>query len=440
LLRVGRALAHRPAELFAGWARAAEVPLLQLDLPFVDYGRLVESRSRARSLGVHVPDPYAPPILATLTYGELAGEASIRLTPGPVAPGEGWRLTLTVEGEARRLLLRPADAGFLVDWGYLGSLRREGLAAAEVALVRLVLNGDDLGLYVREERPGAASLDAERFWAARARLGERLPGAGFQYAGVRDPSLEATSVRGWLAGEVPPSTLFDARALGRFLALTTLWHGTPAPEWTTLQLDCPSGGGCAPLGVGQGSASAPPLPLPHALDVEVGRAYARALEEFSRPEYLEALRAGSLGEELESFRLALSLDDPGAPWDAVDAHRRAMRALLNPETPVSFEVASSEGGLQLQVTNLHPLPLEVVGLELGESAVVPYDRAWSSAGADPLVLPPYTGGPLTKWELTVPPESLRAGEVDEVALLLRPYGLEGGEIRVVAEPAVGRIP
>ncbi len=459
-----------PRETVASWSQRATLPVLQIDLPFEEYQRLLHQREQARQLGFYPPHPQDI-ASATLTYGEeslavelhwLVGECSLQSE-------SAWYLEATVLEESGnedflRLALNPAEGDYLFDWGARATLRRDGGPRMDNSLVRLILNGKAEGLYVLEElpvptpeRPILVGFDTRAYWAARADLCTLLTTSGFQYAQFQVwQSGEDAAVRQEIlarlhavqAGALMPSTLFDAEATGRFLAVTTLWYGESTLDWRTLRwyYDVATDH-LIPVSGGLRAAEVAPLPALFTDDPRIQLAYARALQRFSRPEVLEELRI-AFGEELETRWWILGdLADAALPWARLEQHQRAMRAQLAPALPIVAYVADDPAGLRLELGNLQPLPVEVVGLDLGGNAFVPLKMEWVVeadrdlllATSETLTLRALTGVVPRLVRVRVPAAVLLSGD-GEVEVLVRLVGPEMPEILVTAQDAYPTLP
>jgi len=381
--------ARDPRATFAVWRVRTTLPLVVLDVRFADYQQLVSLHERSLRLGVHVP-VVDESVAATATFGAGARETvAVRLPGGPATwlESDVWSLELRRAGTTDWVRIVPvgeAAESTWQQWAYLEALRREGFATASQAPVRLQLNGRDLGLYVLET-PALAELllafDPQPAWAALA-AGEPLSEDGFRYADVTiiagatspDAPEALARLRTAQAGAAPLSELCDAESLGRFLALTALWLGEPAPDWRTLRWAYdPVTQQLAPVGAGLPWAAVAPLPDAFFDDPAVQVAYARALVELSAPAYLSQVR-GAWGDSLEAQWLALGAE--GTPWPLLEARQQMLRARLAPERAVAAALAREGANFVLRLTNLQPFPVRIAGLDAGGAGVRALDPAW----------------------------------------------------------------
>jgi len=465
-----------PGAITTLWRARATLPVMSLEIRFNDYQRLSSLRDRARQSGVHVPfeDEAVRAVMVSNTGQRHT--VALRLPGGPatLADGEAWTLELRQGDAGDWLRLIPVDeTRSTFAWqqiGYLNALRQEGFAAATHTPVRLEVNGAPWGLYILETPAsveGAVFFDAQAVWEAQA-AGEPVAEGGFRYATVAStdalsPTLQAAAahLRAVQLGEHALSEVCDVASLGRFLALTALWTGQPAPDWRTLRWRYdPATHLLAPVGVAQPARlSSPqawdaPAPLPEAFydDPAVQAAYARALTELASPAYLEHLYRTS-GATLEQQWLALRTASPtpsrvAPPWDSLERHQRAMRARLAPQHALSATLEPDGPDLIVQLVNLHAFPLHIVGLDAGGAALHPLDPAWVVAadrqrlveagddGAQPrFVLRAAAGAQVHPVRLRLPWHLAAAGG-DTLFIVCRLWEAGGPELRIpVLEPA-----
>jgi len=471
---------RRPAFSAAALLHRSDLPALYVDMRFEDYQRLLDKRSQALHLGVNVASAqdYAP---ASLRCGDVSVTVQMRLLEGAAdgLKGKTWPFQVVVQDDgtlldSRRFTLTPADATALSTWGYLETLRRADLLAPRYDLVHLIWNGSPKGVYALEEQPTAESLsdqgragsavvhfDQSAYWDAHARLGDALPGSGFQYAQIVTDCISALPVcddavrqlQALQSGERAPSDALDADRVGAFLALTTLWRGASELDWRAARLAYdPATTRFEPIGAGSMWPSIAPLPDRFTDDPSVQMAYARALVEFSHPDYLARLQAG-LGDELESLQRALGAEMGylELPWAALETRQAAMRHQITPSRPLFAHVetsGSADAALTLRLSNVQPFPVEIVGVDIGESAFLNPDPAWVAESdrvslvdaPDAVVLRAAVASLPREVRLRVPPEALPTGhEWDwqnpgEIHIVARLFGLTSQHIVVTAEP------
>lgn len=462
---------RRPTLAVDSFLHRSELEGLALDVAFTDYQQLLDRRERALRLGAHLQDEQEG-VPATIHHTGRPVDVSLRLLEAPASSFEStaWPFEVTVEGDERLLGLRrftliPASEDSLLTWGYLETLRRAGLPAPHLSFVRLSVNGTRRGVYVLQEQPTpgmladqerpnsvAVTFDSSVYWQAYTRLGEALPGGGFQYArGVPvladgEEAVSSTHAEGLALlealreGRVPPSQAFDEQQVATFVAVTALWYGAPELDWRALAFAYdPATMRLEPIGMARPSGPATPLPAALIADAALQREVAGAMVHWSRPTALAELRAG-LEPDLESLRLALSseLGDLPSPWPLVESHQARMRRMLDPAFPLVAEIESNGEGLLLRLRNVTPFPLQIIGLDVGEEIVLPVEPGWVVESdrtllvEDPeegqgVILPALEGALPAVIQVQVPLEALGVqGEAGEgIFITTRVWGLEG---------------
>ncbi len=449
------------------------LPALNVALRFEDYQRLLDARSRALRLGVNVASAQDD-VRASIDYAGAAVDVQMRLAEGParaLSSNTAWPFEVVVQdGETlfglRRFSLTPAGAPTLSTWGYLETLRRADLLSPRYHLVRLILNGTDTGLYALEERPTAESpsvsarpggvvayFDQHAYWEARARLGDALPGSGFQYAQLVADCAPSTpdavcgaairQLRALQSGERVPSDVWDVDRIGAFLALTTLWRGAPDTDWRSVHLARTDAAQFELVGVGHSLTPVAHLPDIFTDDALIQTAYVRALEEFSSPDYLAQLQA-DLDADLRALQLALWADMGylELPWPALEAHQTTMRHQLSPSRTLWAYVEADETALMLRMGNIQPFPVEIVGLDVGETVFLTVDKTWvveadraSLVDVPAAVVLRAAAASRPRYiQLQVPPEALPAGHdwvwqtPGQIRIVTRLWGSTGQNI------------
>ncbi len=464
LIEVGRALIQQPRATLVSWYRQNTVPTLNLDIPFVNYETLTQARDQALRLGAYVPDAQDC-VAATVRYEGADVPVELQLLAGSAAAFQGDLWSLSIHAEDAPLLGRtefnliPSTRDVLTNWGYLETLRRSDVLAVEARIVRLSINGDDKGLYVLEEVPTPAMVapdhlvvgfDATVYWSTVVHLGETVPDSGFQYAdimvlgAVEEQALIGNEARQRLyavqSGQLAPAHAFDVASLARFMALTTLWQGTPTVDWRTVRWAYdPNSRRFTPIGRGYHPEPLRSLPEIFIDDPVIQIAYARALREYSQTLYLTELKT-ALAAALEDLRLRLGVDLGNASqvWSTLETHQRLMRAQLSPSQPVAAYFTEGEEGMWFGIANLQQLPVEIVGLNVGENVFVAGDPAWVVTEDRPWILQDEAGltlrglvGPVPHYvHLQVPFETLGGRDGGTVRATVRIAGLPSQEIDV----------
>ncbi len=395
-------------------------PTLYLNVEFKDAQRLRADRQGIELTGVHVPTPNDV-VTATVRLGDDTIPVQIRLPAGeyPGAQASQWAFEITTQdkrgvlGWQHLLLYDAASHQALSQWGLSESLRREGILAAPVQAVSVELNGDALGLYGAWAAPGpdlsAASLvhfDPALYWqdlqrqrgSGPAPLSVRLSDCRVATVAVLNVPVTGASasdqavlqpLRDLQLGQRTPSDVVDVERMGTLLALGTLWQGAPISDWTHLAFRLnPTTGRLEPVGLanliavpGDGE-----LRWPACFDdPSLQSAYIRAMERVSRPEYLQQLQT-ALGNSFQQMQLAWDAGD--LTWDELAARQKRMARWLEPTQTVLATWVMPQAApkpdttLQVSLSNLQHVPVEVLGFDVGKSTFLPLDPAWIKDSAD----------------------------------------------------------
>jgi hypothetical protein len=405
----------------ASTLQQSNLSTLYLDVEFKDVQRLKMDRQNVQATGVHIARPNEP-VTATVRLGSDNIKVQIQWPAGKY-PLDAWAFEINTQdkrgvlGWHHLLLYDAASRRMLSQWGLGENLRREGILAASVQPVQVVLNGDALGVYGAWPAPdawvtqnrlpgGLVYLDPTLYWQdlVRQRGNGRAPTsvdlsdcqvATVTAVGAADKAA-ISRLRDLQAGARKPADVLDVEQMGTLLALSSLWQGAPLDDWSRLMfyLDA-STDRLLPAGV----ANLISTPRDGALDwptcfddPRLQAAYVRALERVSQPDYLQQLQT-ALGN-FEQMQLAFGARDgkPELTWDELAARQKRLARWLEPtQTVLAAWVVPPTASLgptstvSVSVTNLQRVPVEVLGFDVGKSTFLPIDPAWIPDGSDLIV-------------------------------------------------------
>ncbi len=435
-----RDLWSAPGRLARSLLVAEDLPALLLDMDFGAYDDILGQRQRALQDGVFVPSD-RDFVTATLRLDDSLIPVKLRLPAGPaerLGDDEKWSFEVRTRGEqrlfdmARFYLLDPAANNVLDQWAFARALERKGVLSARYCFVRLILNGDDWGVYALQEEaanellaaqgrpPGViVKFDAELLWksmahfqgdarAAYADPSTNLSASDFQYFEVDafrdaaisdDPLLSSYQeqavglLRALQSGALPPAAVFDLEKYGRFLALVDLWGATQATSLLNLRYYYdPTTARLEPVGFNANAlASDARLSLAATYgDPSLQATYVEQALLLSQPEYLEQLQS-ELEPEWQRLQGALEAEYPdlAPPWEQLRARQERMRRSLDPVQPVFAYLGDPtlalSGTLRIEVGNVLNLPVEVLGFDIGGATFMPANRAWLPGEATELL-------------------------------------------------------
>jgi hypothetical protein len=472
-----------PAGALEARRHAAKLPQLHVDMGYEHYDRIRQKRDEALKRGLlFVTDEDMVPAQIRLTTGEavrvrmrLKGDLTDHLAGNKWSYRIVTRGTDHVFGMRRFSIQHPATRNYLSEWGWLETLRLEGILAPRYTFVDVVFNGTSQGIFAVEEhfsgelieahgrREGViVNLEEAHYWERRDRLGQEpwradmLQLGGFRnnlidtrrgsrvagspvLAGQRDAAIGM--LRAFQEGERTASDVFDAELFGRFLALTDLWEARHGLIWNNMNFYFnPITTKLEPIGFDGDAQSfidislyslVRPLTSRILGDPEVARHYVQTLDRISRPEYLRELQ-DSLGEQYRGYRGALHQEFPDSRadiWTGVRRKQELIRRVLEPTRQTLALVTSGVDGVQVELRNALTLPVEVVELMAGEERVAAAE-AWTGGGGRRTAAGVMLDGgsrdidePLKYARFTLPPHLARAAAVSEVRVVTRIVGL-----------------
>lgn len=429
--------------LVTGWQAeraGADLPTLIINMSFDDYSAVLAQREAALATAVVIANEsdFRP---ATIRLDNQTIPIRLRLRQGTaVHLGEDDKWNLDIRTRDNQLLLDmqrfylidPADNNWLNEWAFQETLRREDILATRYQFVRLVFNGDDRGIYALQEGfgpelptaqgrpPGViVEFDATRLWQAAAAGDTAVAAADpvtnmiaddfrfFEIDTFRDASIADDAIlsaqkdaaigllRGLQSGQLAAADVFDVARYGRFLALADFWGATEAVSLVNLRYYYhPETGKLEPIGF-----NANPLPADGSRrislaaaynDPHVQAAYIQAIQEISRPQYLDELRANLAPAWQTHAQMLRSSNGQPQPWEALARRQEQLRQSLSPDQPIFAYLGSPELSIdaiiQVDVANVLNLPVEILGFDIDGATFLEADAAWLQDDWQPLLL------------------------------------------------------
>jgi hypothetical protein len=263
------ALARAPRNLLSGLT-GPPVERIGIDLTPKRLKKLGEKREEALRRGVLMSSE-ADFVTATIRHGRRSIPVKLRLKGDWTdhLAGDKWSFRVHVLrgdqlfGMRRFSLQSPETRGFQAEPIFFAHLRREGVLTPRYSFVNVAVNGRDIGLMALEEhfskellesqqRPEGVilHLDEEPFWESRLLNGSFGPFGNPWIARIvpfgaskiadsarRSQQLELATglLRGFLAGSLPASDVFDVDRTARMLAVAEVWNARHLIEWHNLR-------------------------------------------------------------------------------------------------------------------------------------------------------------------------------------------------------------
>jgi len=419
VLREYAQAAMKPAHRVRAWLKAPQAPVLAIDMKFKHVRTIQQLREQALTLGTIAgsDDGFVP---ATLRMGDEILKVKMRLKGHALDHLRGRKWSYRVEfkdggqlwGMRGFALQHPGTRGFEREWLFHRHLQHEGVLGLRYGFVRVVFNGDDLGLYALEERFSKELLEAQGRregpiikFQDEGRLERRTRGVGagltagdFAAAGVTtfrsksiagSPTLSAQRDAGvqlfwaFAQGELPASQVFKVPQLARYMALCELygsWHGL-AYHNMRFYYD-PVEARLEPIGYdansslesNRGDLQALGMPWSAAIleDPLVARAYAAELARLSHPEYLPGIQA-ALDDELDQTVLLLNREwpiDASTVWRSIARRQQELRRMITVGHIVRGRItANGTDSRTLEIFNNLRLPVELLALHAGDTTI-----------------------------------------------------------------------
>ncbi len=414
------------------WARnvVGDLPEVVIDLPFEGYNQILTQRETGLKDGVFIGND-RDFVAADIRFEDKVIPIFMRLQQGTavhLGEDEKWNFDIRTRNNAQLIdmqrfyLIDPADNNWLNEWALMENLRQEGLLASRYHFVRLILNGDDRGIYALQEGFGpelmtsqgrtegvVVEFDVKPLWESIAYFqGDvealaadpitNLSTAGYQFFEVdtfRDADIAADEflsaqknraislLRGFQRGELTAEEVFDVAKYGRFLALLDLWGATEGASLVNLRYYYnPETDRLEPIGFNSNAlGSSERLNTGSTYnDPALQAAFVAASAEVSNSDYLADLEA-RLDQPLKDLQQSLVSETiVELPWTALNLRQEQMQRSLNPLKPVFAYLGppstAQEGIIQVDVANVLNLPIEIIGFDIDGATFLEVDPAW----------------------------------------------------------------
>jgi len=334
--------------------------------------------------------------------------------------GDKWSFRVVAKkdkgfkGMQRFSLQHPGTRNYLCDWFYHRLSRGEGIIALRYGFVKLVFNGEDLGVYAYEEHFGPELLahnermkgpifrfDPGLFWEHRLNMIEKVryneAFAAYQAAALDafgTGDLEKDSVQrryfeeavgrmmAFRNGDLRASEVFDADRIARRHALLDLVGGHHSMDWSDVKFYYdPVIKRVEPIAYESFSAFPirnlagadrytgvfkPSMDLHDAYfnDPDIFAAYVQHLERVSEPAFLDSVFT-ALAPALDSASALIYREFPYKELDRSVYRRNQLIIRRMLDVPKGFHAYASvqHDSLTLSIVPIEALPMELLGIE-----------------------------------------------------------------------------
>lgn len=268
------------------WLADAPTPRLELDIAFKNIEKLRAMQREALRKG-RIDEASKATVAGEIVHEGRRSEVKLRLKGDNLDHVSGnkvsFRVAVTkdppVLGMRVFSLQAPETKAYHLEALFHATVRWAGLLSPRYEFVRVVCNGDDLGVMALEEHCTKEMLERQgrrdgvvvrfsedRMFAEQLRLGStdplRVPADDYRAAPVEvmgggsaqeQPAVlqaQATGLlRGFVTGALQPGDVFDVEALGAYLAVCELWGLWHPVRWHNLRFYFdPVSGKLAPIG------------------------------------------------------------------------------------------------------------------------------------------------------------------------------------------------
>ncbi len=414
LLNAFQVVQHYPKGLLV------EPPRLEINIKHKHYQKLAYKRylGLIRHVNQSTAQDYVP---ATIHYQQTDYPVKIRLKG---VFGDHWkdevkwsfrlkvRRGMTLLGMKNFSLVNPESRNMIYEWICLQLLRRQGIPSVRYRFVEVSLNGKNLGVYGLEEHLGKRLIESNRFregpivyfskdllvseWIRGGYHGKKEVGGpaaftsspivGTQWDNiVPGTPMEVlyrkavTLLEAFRRKELPVSQVFDLPKLAKYMALKVLFGASELDPNDARFYFNPLTSRLEPIGIENHFSPRVGYWWLNEVrdrkayfvnlffrDPEFLEAYFHALEEVSQPAFLDSFFQ-AIQPQLEENLAILYREYPEFRFDKSVFYKNQayIRRCLEPVKAFHAHVKEVDGNrLVLQLGNIQPLPVEILGVNL----------------------------------------------------------------------------
>ena len=401
--------------------------LLEIEIPFRNKKKIDGERNEALDKGIMQNFNY---VNCDLSYENKTYPAAIRLK-GDMKDhleGEKWSFRVKLKNDNTILGLKtfslqhPSRRGYLKEWFFHTSLKRENLINLRYFFVKIILNGEDLGIYAMEEhfdqiliennrrRNGAILrfdekwdwISAHQFqkfpelWEYRSGYGDYngLPITSFNISQISNENnqiqnyLDGKNLLSWfLEDKVNTSQAFDVDKLARFFAIIDLLGANHSALIQNLRLYYnPINQKLEPIGF-DGDLNPMTLSLSFMMredhnqkkyyinlfkDLNFFEKYLEMLHQYSDTNLVENI-FNEHRDEILGLEKIINYEWPERKFDinSFNVRRNYVNEILNPRKLIEAELIKNDNdSLTIKVSNIQKLPLANFELLLSDNVPI----------------------------------------------------------------------
>ncbi len=410
------------------------VETIFIDIKFKNLTKIQKERSEALIKKVLKSDEYVP---ANVSFAGKKVKVNIRLKGDLLDHLEGkkWSYRIktkgdnTIFGMKQFSIHHPKTRNYVYEWAFHKFLKKEGLVALRYKFIKVILNGEDLGVYAVEEHFEKRLIENNNKKAGPIiRFNEDLYWESIlisnrdgvtplhDYNGVFSSNIDAfksnqilndslkftnftkaiSLLESFRSGEKSTSEVFDIDLLSTYYAMIDLYGANHGLSWTGLRYYFnPISSYLEPIGFDAVAG----FPINYIVadienslnsndsgikdymslifdDQEFNKLYIKKLTKFSSKSYLDSLFS-ELENELNDNLNILYSEWPFIKLDKnmLYDNQKVIRQFLNPPKAVqAYTSFKNDNKIQLTISNIQTLPITIESLIVNDSIKINTDK------------------------------------------------------------------
>ena len=410
------------------------VETIIIDIKFKNFLKIQKERNEALIKKVLKSDEYVP---AKVSYAGKKVKVNIRLKGDLLDHLEGkkWSYRIktkgdnTIFGMKQFSIHHPKTRNYIYEWAFHKSLKKEGLVALRYKFIKVILNGEDLGIYAVEEHFEKRLIEnnnkkagpiirfnEDLYWESILSSNRDGVTPLHDYNGVFSSNIDAfksnqimndslefknftkaiSLLESFRSGEKSTSEVFDIDLLSTYYAMIDLYGANHGLSWTGLRYYFnPISSYLEPIGFDavagfpinnivaniENSINSNATGIKDYMslifdDQEFNKLYIKKLTKFSSKSYLDSLFS-ELENELNDNLTILYSEWPFIKLDKnmLYDNQKVIRQFLNPPKAVqAYTSFKDDNNIQLSISNIQTLPIKIESLTVNDSVKINTDK------------------------------------------------------------------